>query len=157
MDMDVNKTFNFDEIRREIEASPSNSTIYVGADSQVFRSKKTKDKTVTYVTVIILHYGSARGAKIFRSYTKKPYYDQIRMRLMDEVQLAIDAALPIIDVIGDRGFEIHLDINRNKQHKSSVIIREATGYVLGMLGIQPKLKPDSFAASCVADRFCHSR
>jgi len=153
----MNTAFDFDKIRLEIESSPQNSTIYVGADSQVHSSKKTKEKIVTYVTVIILHYGSSRGAKIFRSYTKKPYYDQIRMRLMDEVRLAIDAGLSIISSIGDRGFEIHLDINRNMQYKSSVIIHEATGYVLGTLGIQPKLKPDSFAASCVADRFCHGR
>jgi predicted RNase H-related nuclease YkuK (DUF458 family) len=64
---------------------------------------------------------------------------------------AINAATEIIDCIGDRHMEIHLDINTNEKHKSSVAVKEAIGYVRGSLNIEPKLKPYSFAATHAAD------
>lgn len=146
------KHFDYDEIRQAIQDSPADSSVYIGADSKVFSSHG--EPMVAFVTVIILHYGSSKGAKIFKSHRTDRYYGQIRMRLMTEVTDAIAAATEIADSIEDRGFEIHLDINRDERYKSSEIIKEATGYVLGTLGFEPKLKPDSFAASSVADRFC---
>ena len=47
--------------------------------------------------------------------------------------------------------EIHLDINPNKKHNSSIVIKEATGYVMGMTGMEAKAKPEAFAASYCAD------
>jgi uncharacterized protein len=145
-------TFDFEDIRREIANSPLDSSVYIGADSKVY--SQHGEAMVAYVTVIILHYGSSKGAKIFRSHRSDRYYGQIRTRLMAEVTDAIMAGTEIADVIGDRGFEIHLDINRDERYKSSALVKEATGYVLGTMGFEPKLKPDSFAASSVADRFC---
>jgi predicted RNase H-related nuclease YkuK (DUF458 family) len=145
-------TFDFELIKSEILKSPVNSSIYIGADSKVYSSKG--EQMVAYVTVIILHYGTSKGAKIFKSYRTDRYYGEMRPRLLAEVGDAIAAGLEILDTIGTRSFEIHLDINRGAMHKSSVLVKEATGYVMGTLGIEPKLKPDSFAASSVADRFC---
>jgi len=144
--------FDFEQIKKEIRCSPPTSSVYIGADSKVYR--KNNQERVAYVTVIILHYGSSNGAKIFKSHKTEKYHGGIRERLMSEVAAAIDAGLHISDVIDDRSFEIHLDINRDVRYKSSEIIKEATGYVLGTLGFEPKLKPDAFAASSVADRFC---
>jgi uncharacterized protein len=144
--------FNFEEIKQAIKESPSDSSIYIGADSKVYTAKGVS--MVAYVTVIILHFGSSKGAKIFKSYRNDRHYGELRLRLMTEVYDAIEAGMQIVDVVGDRNLEIHLDINRGKIHKSSVLVKEATGYVMGTLGIEPKLKPDSFAASSVADRFC---
>lgn len=146
------RTFNFDEIKQAITESPHNSTVYIGADSKVYSENGVQ--MVAYVTVIILHYGSSKGAKIFKSYRTDRHYGQLRVRLMAEVTDAIMAATEIVDTIGDRAMEIHLDINRSDLYASSVLVKEATGYVLGTLGIEPKLKPDSFAASSVADRYC---
>lgn len=147
----MNRQFNYEEIRDAIKQSPEDSSVYIGADSKVYSHKG--QPMVAYVTVIILHYGSSRGAKIFTSHKTDRYYGQIRQRLMMEVTDAIESGMEITDVIGDRGFEIHLDINRDQRHKSSEIVKEATGYVLGTMGFEPKLKPDSFAASSVADRY----
>lgn len=44
----------------------------------------------------------------------------------------------------------HLDINPNPEHNSSVILKEAIGYVLAQ-GLKPVVKPYSIAASTVAD------
>lgn len=147
----MNRQFNYEEIRDAIKQSPKDSSVYIGTDSKVYSSKG--EAMVAYVTVIILHFGSSKGAKIFKSHRTDRYYGQIRQRLMMEVTDAIDAGMAIADVIGDRGFEIHLDINRDERYKSSDLVKEATGYVLGTMGFEPKLKPDSFAASSVADRY----
>jgi predicted RNase H-related nuclease YkuK (DUF458 family) len=144
--------FDYQEVRDAIAASPADSSVYIGADSKVY--SHSGEAMVAYVTVIILHYGSSKGAKIFKSHRTDRYYGQIRTRLMAEVTDAIMAATEVADVIEDRGFEIHLDINRDERYKSSALVKEATGYVLGTLGFEPKLKPESFAASSVADRFC---
>ena len=139
------------EITSQIRASAEDSSVYIGSDSKVYSEKGVA--MVAYVTVVILHFGSSKGAKIFKSHRKERYYGQIRTRLMGEVTDVIEIGLEITEVIGDRGFEIHLDINRDERYKSSMVVKEATGYVLGSLGIEPKLKPDAFAASSVADRF----
>jgi len=43
-------------------------------------------------------------------------------------------------------------INPNPDHRSSMIVKEAVGYVLAQ-GLKPVLKPDAVAASAVADFF----
>lgn len=139
------------EIKSQIRSSAPDSSVYIGSDSKVYSEKGVA--MVAYVTVVILHFGSAKGAKIFKAHRKERYYGQIRTRLMGEVTDVIAIGLEITDVIENRGFEIHLDINRDERYKSSMVVKEATGYVLGSLGIEPKLKPDAFAASSVADRF----
>lgn len=49
---------------------------------------------------------------------------------MKEVDYAVLTALSIIDVIGNRKLEVHLDINPNENYKSNIIVKEAVGYVL---------------------------
>lgn len=143
--------FDFVSIIEAIKESPENSSVYIGADSKQYTTEG--ENYIAYCTVVILHYGSANGAKIFKSLRVARDYGQLRPRLMAEVTDAIACGYELIDHIGKRSLEVHLDINRNTQHKSSVLVKEASGYVLGSLGIQPKLKPEAFAASSVADRY----
>lgn len=144
--------FDFDLIKQKIVDSANDSTIYVGADSKVF--SKRGEAHAAFVTVIIIHHGSRKGAEIFRATRVERFYGDIKGRLLTEVADAIHAGLEIADLIEDRGFEIHLDINRGANHLSSSIVKQATGYVLGTLGREPKLKPFAFAATNVADRDC---
>ncbi|MCS7084193.1 MAG: hypothetical protein NZL90_04320, partial [Aquificaceae bacterium] len=74
----------------------------------------------------------------------------LRQRLLEEVSRAVFLALEISQVVGNRRFEVHLDINPSPQHGSSVILREAIGFVLAQ-GLKPVVKPHSIAASTVAD------
>ena len=69
---------------------------------------------------------------------------------MEEVSRAVYHALLIADVVENRHFEVHLDINPDESRASSVILKEAVGYVLAQ-GLKPVLKPDAIAASCAAD------
>ena len=133
-----------EEVRDFIASSSPESAIYVGCDSRQFRSK------TIFVTVVVVHINSNHGAKIFWKVDRVRRITSIRQRLLEEVNRAVYTALMIADVVGDRPFEVHLDINPNPDHRSSIIVKEAVGYVLAQ-GLKPVLKPDAIAASAVAD------
>jgi len=50
-----------------------------------------------------------------------------------------------------------LDISTNPKYGSNCAAAEAAGYVLGVTGIEPKLKPESWAASFGADGIVHGK
>ena len=75
-----------------------------------------------------------------------------QLRMMNEVYRASQMYLDLIEAIGDRHCEVHLDINPDELHGSSCVIQQATGYIRGMCGFPPKVKPEAFAASYAADR-----
>ncbi len=137
---------SIEEVREFIKNSSEESAIYVGCDSRQIR-----DNTI-FVTVVVVHINSNHGAKIFWQVDKVRRINSIRQRLLEEVNRAVYTALMIADVVGERPFEVHLDINPNPDHRSSVILKEAVGYVLAQ-GLKPVLKPDAIAATAVADFF----
>jgi len=138
-----------EEAKQAILDSSKESSVYIGCDSIRFR--KNKMWYAKYSTVIIVHMDSKRGCKLFHSSIDMPDYGNLKQRLLTEVQMAVSTATEIIDVIGDRHMEIHLDINPNPKHKSSVAVKEALGWVKGSLGLDAKIKPSSFAATHAAD------
>jgi predicted RNase H-related nuclease YkuK (DUF458 family) len=69
---------------------------------------------------------------------------------MTEVSLALEAFYAVEEAIGKRKLEIHLDVNPDPIHASNVVTKEALGWVRG-LGLEAKIKPESFAASTAAD------
>lgn len=139
----------YEEAKRAILESSPHSSVYVGCDS--IRFKKNGMWHAKYSTVIILHMDSRNGCKLFHESTDMPDYGNLKQRLLTEVQFAVMAASEIIDVLGDRHMEIHLDINPNPKHKSNVAVKEALGWVRGSLGLEAKIKPASFAATHAAD------
>jgi predicted RNase H-related nuclease YkuK (DUF458 family) len=131
-----------------LDSSPE-SSVYIGCDS--IRFKKNKMWYAKYSTVIIVHMDSKRGCKLFHESVDMPDFGNLKQRLLNEVQMAVLAATSIIDVLGERHMEVHLDINPNPKHKSSIAIKEALGWVKGSLGLDAKVKPASFAATHAAD------
>jgi predicted RNase H-related nuclease YkuK (DUF458 family) len=73
------------------------------------------------------------------------------MRMMNEVSKVCNLYSQLAPFIDEFDVEIHLDIATDPKHGSNCAAQEAAGYVLGMTGIEPKLKPNSFAASFGAD------
>jgi len=118
--------------------------IYVGCDS------KQKTGSTVFVVAIVIHIDSNRGAKVFFEIKKERRINSLRERLMREVDYAVLTALNIMDAVEDRPFEVHLDINPDDNFRSSVVVKEAIGYVRAQ-GLKPVLKPDSIAAYAVAD------
>jgi predicted RNase H-related nuclease YkuK (DUF458 family) len=74
----------------------------------------------------------------------------MKPRLLTEVQYALEAYYAIEDIIDDRRLEIHIDVNPDPKYASNVVTNEALGWVRG-LGLQARIKPDSFAATTAAD------
>lgn len=138
-----------EEAKQAILDSSQQSSVYIGCDSIRFR--KNNMWYAKYSTVVIVHMDSNRGCKLFHESVDMPDFGNLKQRLLNEVQMAVLAATSIIDVIGDRHMEIHLDINPNPKHKSSVAVKEALGWVKGSLGLDAKIKPSSFAATHAAD------
>jgi len=142
-------------IKKFIESRP-NCKVYLGADSQRLKKKRTK-----FATVIIVHYvdenGQGKGAKIFTDVTYEKIVDaklnRPFNRMMREVTLVTDVYILLEDVLIDRDFEIHLDISAQPEHGSNVAHGAAKGMIWGMVGIEPVCKPHAFAASSCADRY----
>lgn len=136
-----------------------NTKVYLGCDS--VRYIKNTRQMARYATVAIIHKNGKNGCKIFSHIDHEPNYDmranRPKMRMMREVQKVCELYVQIGPFIDEFDIEIHLDINTNPKHGSHCAASEAAGYVLGMTGIEPKLKPDSWAASFGADGVAHGR
>lgn len=140
----ITRKIDFDEIKEAIKKSSKDSSIYIGCDSQQHK------KYTIFGLAIIIHIQSSKGGKMFVELSKTSRIKNMRQRLMMEVQIAVEASLNLIEEIGERKFEIHLDVNSDTRHQSSIICKEAIGYVSGQ-GFECKIKPDSFAATHAAD------
>jgi predicted RNase H-related nuclease YkuK (DUF458 family) len=151
----MKQEFNIDEVKDFISASSSATSIYIGADSERYRGRDDF-WYADYTVAIVVHMDSSRGCKVFgkvdteRDYDKR--HDRPATRLMNETYRAAQMYLDLIEAIGDRHCEVHLDINPDELHGSSCVIQQATGYIRGMCGFPPKVKPDAFSASYAADR-----
>lgn len=79
----------------------------------------------------------------------------VNHRMIYEVSKSIEAAMQIADLVEAYGIKmtIHADINANEKWESNKALSHAIGYILGM-GYDFKIKPDAWAASFGADRFC---
>ena len=131
----------------------SNTRVYLGCDS--VRVKRKGKSYAKYATVCIVHKNSSSGCKIFHNISYEPDYDvkknRPKMRMMHEVMKTCQLGIQLLPLIDGFVVEIHLDISTNPMNGSNCAAKEAAGYVIGMLGIEPKLKPESFAASFGAD------
>jgi predicted RNase H-related nuclease YkuK (DUF458 family) len=152
--MSRNVEMNIEEVREFIRNSSESSCVYIGADSERYR--KDDHWQADYTVAVVIHIDGSRGCKVFgqisteRDYDKR--HDRPAYRLMNEVYRASQMYLDLFEAIGDRHVEVHLDINPDEMHGSSCVIQQATGYIRGMCGFAPKVKPDAFAASYAADR-----
>jgi len=150
---------DFNNIDKFLETCGSETRLYVGCDSRVFYNSERKSM-ISYTTAIVVHIDSKHGGKLFyeNSVEEAKGLDKKKpsLRLMTEVYKVSQLYLDLIDNVDnclDKDIEIHLDINPEKEHKSSAIITEALGYIRGMCQVEAKVKPEAWAASTVADAF----
>jgi predicted RNase H-related nuclease YkuK (DUF458 family) len=151
----IMKNMNIDEVREFIQNSSESTCVYIGADSERYRGK---DELwyADYTVAVVVHYDGSRGCKVFGSVsTERDYdkrHDRPAYRLMNEVYKAAQLYMDLVEAIGDRHFEVHLDINPDIIHGSSCVVQQAVGYIRGTCNVTPRIKPDAFAASYAADR-----
>lgn len=148
------KPLNIEEVRAFIAAQSPQTKIYIGADSE----KVTIDGAsyADYTLAIVVHIDGNKGCKVFGSVERERDYDQRAdrpaMRLMNEVYKVADLFHKLEEVLGDRDIQVHLDINPDLKHGSSCVVQQAIGYIKGVCGVTPLVKPQAFAASFAADR-----
>lgn len=146
--------FNIDEVKNYISNSSDETKVYIGADSE--RHRRNGVWYADFTVAVVVHIDGKHGCKVFGDISSERDYDQKKnkpaIRLMKEVMKASEMYLNLVDVIGERHCEVHLDINPNLLHGSSCVLNEAVGYVKGMCDMTPKVKPSAFAASYAADR-----
>jgi len=148
--------FNQEQIEEIVNllATLDHSTkVYLGCDSvRYFRKGRAFGR---YATVAIIHMNGKNGCRIFKDISYEPDYDlkkdRPKMRMLNEVAKVCELYTELAPFIDEFDIEIHLDISQDPKNGSNCAASEAAGYVLGMTGMQPKLKPHSFASSFGAD------
>jgi len=126
--------------------SANGYSLMVGSDSEM-------NTSTHFITAIVLHRHGA-GAKYYWSEMGKPRYATLRERIWQEAIFSISVAKSIVEELAkreveSRNIEIHVDIG--EQGPTRALIQEITGYVRGN-GFAVHIKPESCAASAVADR-----
>jgi len=112
-----------------------------------------------FATVCIVHMNGKNGCRIFSNVSHEPDYDskpgRPKIRMMNEVIKVCTLYNQLAPYIDGFDVEIHLDISTDPKQGSNCAAHEAAGYVLGMTGVEPKLKPESFASSFGADHIAN--
>lgn len=122
--------------------------IFVGTDSQLHKKKHK----VKYVTCIVL-YKKGRGGRIFLHSEWQRTAESLRERLTKEVWMSLETCFHLQEVLPlNAEIVVDLDLNKNPDHKSSDYAQALAGMVTSQ-GFKCRLKPHSWAAMSVADRY----
>ena len=130
--------------------------IVVGCDSS------SGEKPAFPVAIVILRVG--QGGRFFFKriqYSKEKKFYNLHQRVLQEILISCELALFLKDKLKERiekpghrlNYQfryIHADIGENGKTKD--MIKEVVGLIRSN-GFEAKVKPESFAASVVADRF----
>ncbi|MFH0906751.1 MAG: ribonuclease H-like YkuK family protein [bacterium] len=132
--------------------SHSKYRLIVGTDSPGI-------KKADFVTAIIV-YRVGRGGRYFWKKTNGGrIYHTLRDRIHKEVTLSLQTAQDILAQLElllktrkelNYDFQIHIDVGQNGPTRD--MIKEVVGMVRGN-GFEAKIKPESYAASSVADKY----
>ena len=134
------------------EAPDSGYRIIIGSDSQ----NKESRRTTTFVTAVIVH-RVGKGARYYFHRRMRPMITNLRQRMFTEASLSLMVCGELRELFLQAQqprdlaqLEVHLDVGQNG--KTEPLIKELVGWVEGS-GYEAKIKPDSFVASKVADRY----
>lgn len=121
--------------------------VFVGCDSNVLGD------SCTYAQTICLYNEASRrgGRYFFKTHkVKMRFSTPPQVRIMQEAQEAIEIALELAQVFPTENIEVHLDVNTRKGNLSQTLADQLSGYAKAA-GFSCKLKPDSWAATGIAD------
>jgi predicted RNase H-related nuclease YkuK (DUF458 family) len=123
--------------------------IVVGTDSQPHNGSG-----VDFVTAIVVHCIGTGGIYFWKRVVNKKHY-VLRQRMYEEATMSLEMAETVIALLHKDGItkydvEIHVDIGKFGDTRE--MIAEIVGMIRGS-GYSVKTKPESYAASKVADRY----
>ena len=152
----------FDRITQFMKRDPRGSfRLMVGTDSQVHATY------TLFITGIVIQQERKGAWACIRKMTIPRKMTNLHERISFETSLTedivsmfseerktqlIDIVLPYIYKGGSFSMEGHLDIGAGKRNKTRIFVDEMVARIEAM-GIQPKIKPESFVASTYADRY----
>lgn len=147
------KEINVEEVVAYLDTVSLDSKVYIGCDSE--RSRVDGKWVNDYNTVVVIHIDGKHGCKIFGAVDRELDFDRKldrpSMRLMGEVYRVANLYTALSTQIA-ADIAVHLDLNKNEMHGSSCVVDQAIGYIRGVCGVEPQVKPFSWAASTAADR-----
>ena len=122
--------------------------VTIGTDSLLYA-----DKSADFVTAVVVHRVGNGGRYFWRRASFGNFYT-LRDRILKEVMVSLDLAKLIIEQLRSMrnakfDLEIHVDVGENGETKQ--MIQELVGMIRAN-NFEAKTKPQSYAASCVADR-----
>jgi uncharacterized protein len=138
-----------EEIIRFMQDQPTRHyKVTIGTDSQAI-SAGSPD----FVTAVVVH-RVGNGGRYFWRRAKLSKFHTLRDRIIREVIISLDIAKEILAELKEKtssafDFEIHADIGENGPTKA--MLQEVVGMIRAH-NFEPKTKPDSYAATSVADR-----
>ncbi len=123
--------------------------LVVGTDSQPHNGSG-----VDFVTAIVVHRIGSGGIYFWKRIVNKKQY-VLRQRMYEEAAMSLEMAETVLALLHKDGItkydvEIHVDIGKFGDTRD--MINEIVGMIRGS-GYTVKVKPDSYAASKVADRY----
>ncbi len=147
--MDIEETYQ--TILDFIKTEPDNQyKLIVGTDSQ------PGVKEIVFVTAIVI-YRVGRGGRFFYLKRQERMHTSLKQRIFYEVSKSLEVASKLTGFLADEKefeeelqIEIHVDVGEKGPTNS--IIKEVVGMVVGS-GYEALIKPDSYAASTVADKY----
>jgi hypothetical protein len=138
----------FDIISNTLSTYPDEDfVVTIGTDSQTYSRTRV-------ITVIAIHRVGKGGFFFYTAEHLKPI-DNLRIKVYNETYRSIETAKRLNEHLFNKGLDydiiVHLDIGRSKKGKTAELIAELMGWVKGE-GFESEIKPNSYAASCIADR-----
>lgn len=142
----------FDQVFKDIveyihDDSKIKYKLIVGTDSQL-------REDVCYVTAILI-LREGKGGRFYYSKEREKTKLSLKQRIFYETSKSLIVAAKLAEKLTVNGLaeldiEIHLDVGEQGQTKE--IIKEVVGMVVGS-GFDARIKPDSYGASKVADKY----
>ncbi|MDQ0337487.1 putative RNase H-related nuclease YkuK (DUF458 family) [Caldalkalibacillus uzonensis] len=122
--------------------------VVIGTDSH------TDQTSTLFVTALIIH-RLGKGARFYYQKRNMKKMTDLRHRIYLETQLSLQLidslkACGLFFLLSDWPLEVHIDIG--KQGETRQLIQEVVGWVTSV-GYVAKIKPESYGASSVADKF----
>jgi len=134
--------------------SHSKYRLIVGTDSNGNGGKKAD-----FVTAIIVYRIGHGGRYFWKKTNGGKLYHTLRDRIYQEVNLSLETAQNVLGQLQlllksgrqlNYDFQIHIDVGQNGPTRE--MIKEVVGMVRGN-GFKAKIKPESYAASSIADKY----
>lgn len=141
------RSFDVCDYVRELEQTGGDFVLYVGCDSQNYRSH------TVYVTTVVFRYPGCGAHVVYRK-EKVPRIEDMWTKLWGETERSVALANLLREEAGVEVEQIDLDFNTDPAYPSNKLLSASAGYIQS-LGFQSGAKPDLLMAAWAADALCH--